>query len=336
MSKRNKYNNRFDMGDICKKTCRYRDEYKKREIASDWLAQYDNFAYFLNDEKSNKKMYELKSENMPALLYRYKPLNDYAVDELRDGYIYLNSAKNFNDPFETIGMLSKGEFNELLDGLGENHYDIKFQYDILRMEKEMWEKLEKELGIGNSISEISGKEIDAFQQTFFNLTERQIDTLSSFMNKRIRMTCFTDSNLSLPMWGHYADNHKGVCVEYMFDRKLLAANVRFFPMRYTNDFTKIYKCMQKGFERAYLYILSRKNEAWKYENEWRYTDLYFDKNNDDGMRCKQFRVKSVYFGLNCNDKNKMNEVLEISKCQNFEVYKMIKTHFGLEQKPLVN
>lgn len=334
MNKKNKFNNRFDMGDICKKTCRYRDEYKKRELESDWLVQYDNFAYFLNNEKSNKRMYELKLENMPSLLYRYKPLNDYAVDELRDGYIYLNSAKNFNDPFETIGMLSKGEFDELLDGLGENHNDIKFQYDILCMDKEMWEELEKEIGIENSISEISRKKIDAFQQTFFNLTERQIDTLSSFMSKRIRMTCFTDNNLSLPMWGHYADNHKGVCVEYMFDRKKLAANIGFFPMRYTNDFSKIHKCVQQGFERAYLYILSRKNKAWNYENEWRFTDLYFGSDNNNGMQCKQFKVKAVYLGINCNDKNKLNEIVEISKQQKFEVYKMIKTHYGLKPQLL--
>lgn len=330
----NKFNNRFDMGDICKKPCRYRSEYKKREMASDWLAQYDNFAYFLNDEQSSKKAYELKLENMPTSLYRYKPLNCYAFDELKDGYVYLNPAKKFNDPFETIGMLSKGEFDDLLNGLGENNDNIKWQYDILRMEKEAWEKLEKEMGIGNFISKISEEKINEFQQAFFNMTERQIDTLSSFMNKRIRMTCFTDSNLSLPMWGHYADNHKGVCVEYTFDRKLLAANKGFFPMRYANDFSKIQKCMQQGFERAYLYILSRKNEAWKYENEWRYTDLYFGRNNDDGMQCKQFKVKAVYLGINCNDKDKMNEILEISKRQKFEVYKMIKTHYGLEPQLL--
>ena len=62
--------------------------------------------------------------------------------------------------------------------------------------------------------------------------------------------------------------------------------------------------------------------------------IYIGSDNNNGMQCKQFKVKAVYLGINCNDKNKLNEIVEISKQQKFEVYKMIKTHYGLKPQLL--
>ena len=31
------------------------------------------------------------------------------------------------------------------------------------------------------------------------------------------ITAFSENNKSLLMWSHYADSHKGICVEYSFD-----------------------------------------------------------------------------------------------------------------------
>lgn len=80
---------------------------------------------------------------------------------------------------------------------------------------------------------------------------------------------------------------------------------------------------------AYLYILSRKAEAWKYEREWRYVDFGFYGNEDKGTQCKQFKIKAVYLGINCKSE-KIEEIMKQSDRQNFKVYRMKKTCYGLK------
>ena len=84
---------------------------------------------------------------------------------------------------------------------------------------------------------------------------------------------------------------------------------------------------------AYLYILSRKDEDWKYEHEWRYVDVGLHGNGDKGIQCKRFKIKAVYLGINCNSE-KINEIIKLSVSKNFRVYKMKKTCYGLEPEQL--
>ena len=54
--------------------------------------------------------------------------------------------------------------------------------------------------------------------------------------KSIHVACFSETKESILMWSHYADNHKGFCVEYDF-KELGISNpfARFiFPVIYTD------------------------------------------------------------------------------------------------------
>jgi hypothetical protein len=59
------------------------------------------------------------------------------------------------------------------------------------------------------------------------------------------------------MWAHYADQHKGVCLE--FDRRLLPAE----EVRYQTDYPP-YDFTEKSYE-----PLVTKSVEWSYEKEWR-------------------------------------------------------------------
>lgn len=323
-------NQKFDMGDRCGKPCRYRDGYQRR-AEPDWRAEYDNFAYFLDDKEAASR---LKEKHLPPSLYRYRPMNDYVFHELENQYVYLNSAQNFNDPFETIGMLSRGEFDTLLKEAGEGYDQFKFRYNMLTIQKEMMESLEEDIGVEEPfVSRVLQKQCDLLQQMFYDTTEKQIDIVGSFITDRMRMTCFTDNHTSLPMWGHYADSHSGICIEYTFDEKRMASYFGLFPIRYENDLSKIHKCISKGLQQACFYILSRKDPSWKYENEWRYTEPYFGTDGSEGQHSEQFKVKAVYAGINCSHEN-TGRILEIGRRHQFDVYQMKKTHSGLEPELL--
>ena len=38
--------------------------------------------------------------------------------------------------------------------------------------------------------------------------------INETINRTYRFACFTQSKTNLPMWNHYANGHKGVCLEY--------------------------------------------------------------------------------------------------------------------------
>ena len=42
--------------------------------------------------------------------------------------------------------------------------------------------------------------------------------------KRRSIACFTESNDNSAMWGHYADSHRGFCIEYDFQKILTACS----------------------------------------------------------------------------------------------------------------
>ena len=52
------------------------------------------------DEDKIKKAYELKNENFPAKLYKYRTVNEYSLDCLFNKQIWLDNLNNYNDIYE--------------------------------------------------------------------------------------------------------------------------------------------------------------------------------------------------------------------------------------------
>ena len=75
------------------------------------------------------------------------------------------------------------------------------------------------------------------------------------------------------MWSHYADGHKGFCIEYDF--KDLKNINNLLPVAYSTDrpsipLESIYNCskdMSTEVAKALLIALLTKDNIWEYENE---------------------------------------------------------------------
>lgn len=95
--------------------------------------------------------------------------------------------------------------------------------------------------------------------------------------------CLSEQNNSMLMWSHYADENKGICIEYDFnaedDNSLLRRCL--FPVTYSNEPINVLPLIEHTTEREYSYphdiaILCaalNKSEKWSYENEWRYVEI---------------------------------------------------------------
>lgn len=153
-------------------------------------------------------------------------------------------------------------------------------------------------------------------------------------------SCFSSDGNNMPMWAHYANNHKGFCVKY----SVISAN-NIFPVLYepartkssvivTNIITEMYKSIEQGLEEptqkfyeyfTYFYLsFSCKNNFWEYEKEYRllYPNISFKQDgklielSDAGLK-----IDSIYIGYMC-DEEYVNKIINIGKYIGCEVYKM--------------
>jgi len=91
---------------------------------------------------------------------------------------------------------------------------------------------------------------------------------SIFENKtNIGICSFSEVNDSAPMWAHYADGFKGICIAYNLSKLLDAVeqDTAFVRVFYKETVPTV---SQSGPEEAKM-ILSYKNYGWRYEREWR-------------------------------------------------------------------
>lgn len=139
-----------------------------------------------------------------------------------------------------------------------------------------------------------------------NLKEvnKQWDELASFKEK-VGVYSLSLSEQNYPdnelMWAHYANSHKGFCIEYDLDKledsEKYAFDVNQLKINY-QDFPPLIALDDVGQKDNFLIkMFGTKSKSWEYENEIRllYSTCGMKKYNP-------FALKAVYFGLNMDEK----------------------------------
>lgn len=178
-----------------------------------------------------------------------------------------------------------------------------------------------------------------------SLTEEYINEIGDF-KKHIESNLRNTSILSLSkvydsttMWSHYADSHKGICIE--FDTKNI------FPKNDINEIThkvnykdpseihynsfNIYAdcCANRNFQK-YIKILTNinttKTNDWSYEKEWR----LINGNTGNSFHGDK-AIKSIFFGLKCgiDEKITIRHILhDVPMC----FFQMVRSGYNLTIK----
>jgi hypothetical protein len=119
------------------------------------------------------------------------------------------------------------------------------------------------------------------------------DLAHNIFKEKARLQCFfagEEPFTKILMWSHYADKHKGICVEYEYVLNHENTIASLHEVKYQPD--------MKVRESWDAFIIKAKD--WEYENEVRL--FHFDKNNtEETSVLKPFdklglKVKAVYFG----------------------------------------
>lgn len=232
-------------------------------------------------------------ENKKYSLYKYRKINDNTIESICHHYLYFNEVQEFNDPFDCI---------------------IKSRY---RGTKEEFRKyFKRHLPNNDMSSDELKKKIDEMRRKKYYDLESKKELMSE-----LRVCCLTDRPVDILMWSHYADCHKGVCLEYDFERFELDGKCRYKietdsnQVCYNQNSDVLYAKdveyadrLPKSFNpilddpREMLNFLYIKNKSWSYENEKRIVlrEAYI---RDKRVMLKKGAIKGVYFGLQTDERD---------------------------------
>ncbi len=214
----------------------------------------------------------------PIRLYKYQKFNNYSIKNLKNTKIYFNRPIDFNDPFDITASMENIEYTNS---------------DVV----EYYNKSIDEGKLGNSRRVTKYSEIP---ETIINQIESAIDEIAkSTQEKRSKKTgcsCFSETNKDILMWSHYADGHRGFCLEFdtSFDPFNNAIKVDYKEDYQTwNPFTIMMNKNEEEQLREFRKPLRHKFESWRYEKEWR----IFHEEPQVLYGYKVKALTAVYFGL---------------------------------------
>lgn len=223
-------------------------------------------------------------------LYKYKSFGINSLRSLCESEVYYSDPKKFNDPLDCSPSL----INDV------DLKDLETLCHRMIMDKSDRKKADKEIQYYRYLStEYGDYRIDKEVQNYY------MRMIYDEILRQLDLTMKSHGVLSLSsqwksplMWSHYADEHKGICIEYDIShavcekpvevdykgsRGILISNI----VEWVFNNSEIAK---KEIENKYFYT---KASQWGYEEEWRYIS------ESQGRRSVPFHTTGIYFGMRC-------------------------------------
>lgn len=206
----------------------------------------------------------------PKTLYKYKPINEYTFASLINNVIYFPIAEQLNDPFDSQLRYS---FDDSID-------------DILN---ELIESHQLPDGMSKKKAEL------LLEETKSKLKEPLIKA-----QKEVGILSLTTDYQNTVMWSHYADNHKGICIEYDCDILKKQELIIIEKIEYKKELPKVLTQIFKNYPEVKDSDIARvmffyKHDTWNYEEEWRALSK-----SSGNSHCSDGIIKSITFGCNTN------------------------------------
>jgi len=249
----------------------------------DWKDEY--FCYANNFRNNLHKLIEICEEQKTDKIYKFRKGDDWDIKNLKNDILKMTSAIKFNDPFDSvISVINKDTFLEEFLLLSE-HPEFN---EILKAKsiEELCENMHKDL----------------------------YPHYEDFL-KKTQICCFSSTIDSILMWSHYANEHKGFCIEY--DTKMLLKRLLpLYPVKYSNKMP-IWETGNDNFKRG----VYTKASEWEYENEWRVIMPV-----DDNQLLNIKDPTSIYIGCNASETLR-NDLIEICKNKKIDCYQAKKDYY---------
>lgn len=180
----------------------------------------------------------------PASLYKYYSNTLQNLETVKANRMWYSAPCGFNDVFDCDIIIDNNQ-------LFESILQLCPSAQGMRVGSPLWKELKAQ----------AKKSAKALQDTFTQ------------MRSTMGIACFSELEDSLLMWAHYANNHRGMCVEY----ELLEINKQLkftpVPIIYSEErvcFNSLNSsAVEKDTTKIFIESLTSKSPEWSYEKEWR-------------------------------------------------------------------
>lgn len=296
------------------------------ELQQIWLKlqeQYDGSCSHSKNEKNYEANFakktkeeqgrELEAVGFPRFFYKYQSspldcINKEKIDERKSwlesllvgNKIHLSSPSDFNDPFDVY----------------PNYTNNPRIGDIRKY-------------VVNSLKIYNGR-IDKNDPIISQLTHDISKRKAEFTNKLIEdlreytartgIFCATTDPSSVLMWSHYADCHKGICIEFD-NTEDVVLSMGFLRVNYDgNKRPTINPYLQSEASDFDKYFLV-KAKSWKYEEEWR---MIYQRKCHEKIEVKSRYISKVILGAKASEQTRdyihsINEKRVLNGCESFEI-----------------
>lgn len=277
-------------------------------------------------------------------LFRYRSLEkiDRELDALKNHKMWFSVKNALNDVFEIrVKEFDIKDFTLLnrCDYMLKQYNDKLEQYFQLKeIEKEEIERLKAEMIEPYSqIMEIEKAKTEQRIQQFGY--QKMIDKFW----KSSAIACLSEKSDNISMWSHYANNNRGMCIEYCTQELAQKTHFIMAPVNYSTELpsTKINDLQSELFLMSAIFT---KYSDWEKEQEWRCIiardadEAYdgrapFGKHN--GVALETSPAKAIYLGCNI-DKNYLERIISLCKdTLKVPVYKMERSQFEYSLTPKI-
>lgn len=329
----------------------------KNKFFKDYFCELDN--HYMN--RLNATI--LKEDNMPPYLYKYTKAK-YGLKTLKNNLIKMSNLDELNDINEgKIVYNSDDLFNcknndiaKVFIETSDFNLSISDKKNIISCENPL-DELTKILYNKYNIN----KDYDDFRifmfETYNEFLKNYVKEFNNNLKRKNCVVSLSEDNKNEVMWAHYADDFKGVCIEYKLNNKNstkfnkkdkdnlfkedIFLNEFCFPIEYVNDsdFTEDLRFLyniNKNKLRLLEEPLLKKTKKWEYEKEWRiiinkcrFRDIskefnlsnLFKKNKLGCCFIKLPKPNAIYLGLKIKEKHEIN-IINICNKKDIPIYKM--------------
>ena len=236
-------------------------------------------------------------------LFKYKPINQFTLDIIANERIFYPLSELFNDPFDTKCSFKKN--SAIVQSLDPDKIEKYFPGE---------------------------KASDIIAYTPKDLSPN-IDTFKSKL-KNFGILSLAENAKDILMWSHYADEHKGICIELERSEGNELGNIKItrkviYTKNYPSLNSKVLLTATKT-ESSLKRVLYTKSEHWTYEQEWRTFKPIGGK-----VYPIPGKIKSITFGVRSSDMD--IEIIKklINGC-NILLYKALlkENEFGIKLKKI--
>jgi len=231
----------------------------------------------------------IKEQHLPKRVYKYRCDTGYARDVLNADSVWMASPETYNDPYDSrltfpldalLALLEAALVDPFVAATKLKGVISPEEIENAKKSPEPLKSILQRMRLLKlpSATHYWGQKAESYSAELLHHAKSAVSQLADF-RKQAKVCSFSAVSDSLLMWSHYANHHKGFCIEY--DLEPLSAGHFFrknlYPVMYSKDFYDLNPFMKglTGGSRQQLrhmfplVAMLHKFDGWEYEKEWR-------------------------------------------------------------------